>query len=103
MPLTVADVLSRLSRPRAVLGFDDDPLTAVAALADVAEEVSYWGGWSAGPLEDPAVIAELRTIAARIAESAGCQWWWSRVDRSAQRYAEREGPPGARARAGRRG
>ena len=94
LPLTTAaDLLSRLSQQRSVLGFDDDgPLAAVAALADTAEEVNYWGGWSAGPLEDPAVIAELRTTAARVAESAGCQWWWSSVDRSAQQYVEWAGP-----------
>jgi hypothetical protein len=91
--LTAADLLCGLSQQRPLLGFDDgDPLTAVAALADVAEEVNYWGGWSAGPLEDPAVIAELRTIAARVAESAGCRWWWSGMDRSAQRYVEWDGP-----------
>jgi hypothetical protein len=89
LPVTAADLLSRLSQQRSVLGFeDDDPLAAVAALADIAEEVNYWGGWSAGPLEDPAVIAELRTIATRVAESTGCQWWWSRVDRSAQQYVQ---------------
>jgi hypothetical protein len=25
---------------------------------------------------------------ARVAESAGCQWWWSGADRSAQHYVE---------------
>jgi hypothetical protein len=93
VPLTAADLLSSLSRQRSVLGFeDDDPLAAVTALADTAEDVNYWGGWPAGPLEDPAVIAELRTMAARVAESAGCQWWWSGVDRSAQQYVEWAGP-----------
>jgi hypothetical protein len=93
-PLTAADLLSSLSQQRSLLGFeDDDPLAAVAALADIAEGVNYWGGgWSAGPLEDPAVIAELRTIATRVAESAGCQWWWSCVDRSAQQYVQWTGP-----------
>jgi hypothetical protein len=88
-PLTAADLLSRLSQQRSILGFEDgDPLAAVAALADIAEEVNYWGGWPAGPLDDPAVIAELRTIATRVAESAGCQWWWSQAERSAQRYVQ---------------
>jgi hypothetical protein len=92
-PLTAADLLGRLSQPRGLLGFeDDDPLAAVAALADTAEDVNYWGGWSAGPLEDPAVIAELGMMAARVAESAGCQWWWSGVDRSSQQFVEWAGP-----------
>ena len=93
VPPTAADLLSRLSQQRSVPGFeDDDPLAAVPALADIAEEVNYWGGWSAGPLEDPAVIAELLTVATRVAQSAGCQWWWSRADRSAQQYVQWAGP-----------
>jgi hypothetical protein len=92
-PLTAADLLSKLGHQQhSVPGLESDPLTAVAALADTAEDVNYWGGWSAGPLEDPQVIAELGTIATRVAESAGCQWWWSCVDRSAQQYVEWEGP-----------
>jgi len=71
--MTRADLLSCLRQPRGLLGFeDDDPLAAVAALADTAEHVSYWGSWSAGLLEDPAVIAELGRIAERVAESPGC-------------------------------
>jgi len=91
--MTRADLLSCLRQPRGLLGFeDDDPLAAVAALADTAEHVSYWGSWSAGLLEDPAVIAELGRIAERVAESPGCQWWWSRADRSAQQFVEWDGP-----------
>jgi hypothetical protein len=91
--MTGADLLSRLSQPRGLPGFeDDDPLAAVPALADTAEKVNYWGGWSAGALEDPAVIAELGMMAERVAESAGCQWWWSGADRSAQQFVEWDGP-----------
>ncbi|MGH3406968.1 MAG: hypothetical protein ACRDRJ_31365 [Streptosporangiaceae bacterium] len=85
--------MSRLSQQHSLPGLEDgDPLAAVAALADTAEDVNYWGGWSPGPLEDPAVVAELRTTAARVADSAGCQWWWSGADRSAQQYVEWDGP-----------
>lgn len=92
-PMTAADLLSRLIQARGLRGFEDrDPLAAVAALADTAEDVSYWGGWSAGPLEDPAVVAELDRTAERMAESAGCQWWWSGVDRGAQQFVEWAGP-----------
>jgi len=64
-------------------------LAAVAALADVAEEASYWGGHAPGEwLEDPAATAGLRATAFRVAEAAGCQWWWSGLDRGAQRYVQ---------------
>jgi hypothetical protein len=60
-------------------------LDAVAALADVVERASYWGE-PAVPLEHSA--AELRAVALRLAESGGCQWWWSPLDRSGQRYVQ---------------
>jgi hypothetical protein len=66
----------------------DDLLTAMAAMADVVEETDYWGGFAADPLDDPVAIAGLRTAAARVAASAGCQWWWSGLDRRTQRYVQ---------------
>jgi hypothetical protein len=84
----VADVLSLLSQ-RTVAGFGDvDPWVAVAALGEIAETINWWGGWCAGPLEDPAVIAALRPMAARVARSAGCRWWGAGIDRRAQQYVQ---------------
>ena len=66
-----------------------DPLAVIPALADVAEDVSYWGDYSGpDPLDDPDVIARLRPVASLLAGSAGCQWWWSGLDRAAQRYVQ---------------
>jgi hypothetical protein len=88
-PITAADLLNRLRQQRALPGLDGDgPLAAVSALADVAEGANYWSGWPAGPLEHPAVMAELRAIATRVAQSAGCQWWWSPAILGAQRYVQ---------------
>lgn len=67
----------------------DDPLAFIPALADVVEDTNYWGGQPAtDPLEHPDVIAQLRPVAARLAASAGCQWWWSGLDRAAQRFVQ---------------
>jgi hypothetical protein len=74
-----------------------DQLAVIPALADVVEEACYWGGPAAGPLDDPAMTAGLRGMAVRVAGSAGCQWWWSGLDRAAQRHVQwtaREDPPG---------
>jgi hypothetical protein len=66
-----------------------DPLAVIPALADVAEDACYWGGYPGpGPLEDPAVLAGLRPVAGLLAGSAGCRWWWSGLDRAAQRYVQ---------------
>jgi hypothetical protein len=95
-PLAGAEPPSRDDQERPALTFDSDgQMAAIAALAEVAEETNYWGGFTADPLDDPAVIAGLCTMAACVAESAGCQWWWSRLDRSAQQYVQwtaRDGP-----------
>jgi hypothetical protein len=67
----------------------DDPLAVIPALADVTEDAGYWGGYPArDPLDDPALIARLRPVAARLAGSAGCRWWWSGLDRAAQQYVQ---------------
>jgi len=75
----------------------DDPLAVIPALAEVVEEAGYWGGPpAADPLAHPDVIAELRSVAARLAESAACRWWWSGLDRGTQRYVQwtaRQPPP----------
>jgi hypothetical protein len=60
-------------------------LGAVATLADVAERASYWGE-PAVPLDHSP--AELHAVAVRLAESGECQWWWSPLDRSGQRYVQ---------------
>jgi hypothetical protein len=66
-----------------------DPLTVIPALAEVIEDAGYWGASpAADPLEHPDVIAELRPVAGRLAGSAGCQWWWSGLDRGSQRYVQ---------------
>ncbi|HEY6790868.1 MAG TPA: hypothetical protein VI365_26525 [Trebonia sp.] len=66
-----------------------DQLGAVAALAEVSEGASYWGEPPpAVPLDHSAVVAELHAVAVRLAESGGCQWWWSPLDRSGQRYVQ---------------
>lgn len=88
-PLAAAEPPGWHDQERPARTFDsDEQMAAIAALADVAEETNYWGGFTADPLDDPAVIAGLRTMATRVAESAGCQWWWSRLDRSAQQYVQ---------------
>ena len=67
----------------------DDPLAVIPALADVAEDVSYWGDYSSpDALDDPDVEARLRPVAGLLAGSAGCRWWWSGLDRAAQRYVQ---------------
>jgi hypothetical protein len=75
----------------------DDPLAVIPMLAEVAEDAGYWGGAPAtDPLGHPDVIAELHPVAARLAGSAGCRWWWSGIDRGAQRYVQwtaRQSPP----------
>jgi hypothetical protein len=43
---------------------------------------------AADPLGHPDVIVELRPVAARLAGSAGCRWWWSGLDRGTQRYVQ---------------
>jgi len=101
-PLAEAESLNQRDeeRPAAepAAEFDpDDQLAVIPALAGVVEEAGYWGGSAADPLDDPAAIAGLRGMAVRLAESAGCQWWWSGLDRAAQRHVQwtaREGPPG---------
>jgi hypothetical protein len=73
-----------------------DQLAVITALAGVVEEAGYWGGPAADSLDDPAMTAWLRGMAVRVAESAGCQWWWSGLDRAAQRHVQwtaREDPP----------
>jgi hypothetical protein len=89
-PPAVAEPLNQQDEERPAAEFDrDDQLAVIPALADVAEDVNYWGRLpDADGLDDPAVIAGLRTIAARVAGSAGCRWWWSPLDRSAQRYVQ---------------
>jgi hypothetical protein len=67
----------------------DDPLAVIPALADVAEDVSYWGGYPAPDLlDDPVLIARLRPAADWLSDSGGCRWWWSGPDRAAQRYVQ---------------
>ena len=67
----------------------DDPLAVIPALANVIEDAGYWGeSPAADPLGHPDVIAELRPVAARLAGSAGCRWWWSGLDRGTQRYVQ---------------
>jgi hypothetical protein len=74
----------------AVSAFDaDDRLAGVPALAEVAESVSYWGGYSAAdPLEVSAVLTAIRPQAEMLAAAPGCQWWWSGIDRSSQGYVQ---------------
>jgi len=96
-PPTVAEPPSRHDEECPAAEFDrDDQLAVIPALAGVVEEASYWGGPAAGPPDDPAVTAGLRGMAVRVAESAGCQWWWSGLDRGAQQHVQwtaRDDPP----------
>ena len=66
-PPAVAEPLNQQDEERPAAEFDrDDQLAVIPALADVAEDVNYWGRLpDADGLDDPAVIAGLRTIAAR--------------------------------------
>jgi len=67
----------------------DDPLAAVPVLGEIAEQVSYWGDYTAAdPLEEPAVLAVIRAQAEMVAGAGGCQWWWSALDRDAQVYVQ---------------
>jgi hypothetical protein len=73
----------------------DDALAAVPVLAEVAEQVSYWGDYTAAdPLEEPAVLATIRVHAEMAAGARGCQWWWSPLDRDAQGYVQWTGRSG---------
>lgn len=96
-PQAVAELLRRKGQRRAPASGFSGPLAAVAALADVTETADYWGEPAAGDqLGDPAVTAELRGAAVTVAEAAGCQWWWSGLDRGAQRHVQwtgRDAPP----------
>jgi hypothetical protein len=62
---------------------------ALEILSPVRAAGSCAAGFPASdPLEDPAVLAEIRAAAETIAEAPGCQWWWSHLDRAAQRYVQ---------------
>jgi hypothetical protein len=100
--LAGAEESSGHGEERPAVNFDPgDELAGIPALADVVGDANYWGGpyWgcrsAADPLDHPALISEIRMMAARVARAAGCQWWWSGIDRAAQRYvqwAAREDP-----------
>lgn len=89
-PGAVAELPSRVDDDEGAPQLNrDDPLAGVPILADVVEDVNYWGGFpAADPLEDPAVLAEIRATADMVAAARGCQWWWSHLDRSAQRHVQ---------------
>jgi hypothetical protein len=71
-----------------------EELAGIPALAGVVEDANYWGGpyWGALPTADPLdqaeMNAEIRMMAGRVAQAAGCQWWWSDIDRAAQQYVQ---------------
>jgi hypothetical protein len=89
-PVAVAELLGCDDDGEAACHFDrHDPLAGVPVLGDVAEDVNYWGGFpAADPLEHPAVLAGIRATADMVAGAPGCQWWWSHLDLSAQRYVQ---------------
>src|ERR1017187_10384638 len=89
-PVAVAELLSRDDDDEAACHFDrHDALAGVPVLGDVAEDVNCWGGFpAADPLEHPAVLAGIRATADMVAGAPGCQWWWSHLDLSAQRYVQ---------------
>ena len=90
-----AEESSRDGEERPAVNFDPgDELAGIPALADVVTDANYWGGpyWgcasTADPLDHPAIVPEIRMMAPRVAQAAGCQWWWSDIDRAAQRYVQ---------------